>query len=274
MKNVLIILGMHRSGTSLISAWLSKCNLNLGDRLGGPDDIGNKLGHYEDLDFLDLHQEILEQNNILKRGLVPPFEFELNEHDYKKLQENLRSKSALYDEWGWKEPRTCLFLRYYSELLPEAKYLISYRDYQFVVESLMRRDINRMLRNYKKLSYHNQIKQADHFEEEMNKVISLKDTYLSTWIIYNQKILDLISSIDNEHYLLTKHSDLNKDDTLVFKCLRLWGFNLSYYPFNSIFDTELINEELPDIVFDKQLESEAIAISEKINEIYHSLHER
>jgi hypothetical protein len=49
---------MHRSGTSLISQWLSHCGLHLGERLLGPG-IGNAEGHFEDLDFLEFHEQIL-----------------------------------------------------------------------------------------------------------------------------------------------------------------------------------------------------------------------
>jgi hypothetical protein len=36
----LIILGMHRSGTSLFASWLDKCGINMGDKMLGAG-VGN-----------------------------------------------------------------------------------------------------------------------------------------------------------------------------------------------------------------------------------------
>jgi len=41
----LVILGMHRSGTSLITQWLKNCGLSVGDSLHGAD-VGNAEGHF------------------------------------------------------------------------------------------------------------------------------------------------------------------------------------------------------------------------------------
>jgi len=49
--NTLIIAGMHRSGTSLISQWLNRCGLNLGENMIGASS-GNVEGHFEDIDFI------------------------------------------------------------------------------------------------------------------------------------------------------------------------------------------------------------------------------
>ena len=49
---------MHRSGTSLITNWLSRCGLEIGERLAAGN-AGNVEGHFEDVEFLKLHEEIL-----------------------------------------------------------------------------------------------------------------------------------------------------------------------------------------------------------------------
>jgi hypothetical protein len=42
--------------------------------------------------------------------------------------------------WGWKDPRTCLFLPFWDRLLPEARYVFVYRHPVEVALSLLRRD--------------------------------------------------------------------------------------------------------------------------------------
>ncbi|MDP4350266.1 hypothetical protein QSG17_25820, partial [Escherichia coli] len=42
--------------------------------------------------------------------------------------------------WGWKDPRTTLFLDFWSEFLPDARYLLVFRRPWEVVDSLFRRN--------------------------------------------------------------------------------------------------------------------------------------
>ena len=50
-SKVAIVVGMHRSGTSVVAQWLSRSGLFIGDSLLGPN-VGNEQGHFEDADFL------------------------------------------------------------------------------------------------------------------------------------------------------------------------------------------------------------------------------
>ena len=54
-----MVVGMHRSGTSLITNWLYRCGLQIGEHLLEPGE-GNVEGHFEDVEFLKIHEEILE----------------------------------------------------------------------------------------------------------------------------------------------------------------------------------------------------------------------
>ena len=175
MSKVLIVLGMHRSGTSVVSQWLSKCELNLGDRFAKPG-MSNPRGFFEDLDFLHMHEKALSYFNIENTGLIPPFNLELTDHQLNQLQQLIDIKNSNNDQWGWKEPRTCLFVKYYKSLIPNAKYFILYRDYPFVVESLVRRDIESLKLKYSKLSLDEQFKQIDTFEETGKKILLLIKT--------------------------------------------------------------------------------------------------
>src|SRR3954453_7575771 len=128
MQNkVLVILGMHRSGTSLAAQWLQRCGLHIGDRLVGAG-RGNIEGHFEDRDFLDLHRNILISSNLPDTGLVSEFDSASNNTHLAEIRKLIGLKNSLYEEWGWKEPRTCLFLEQYMNVLPAAKYIILLRD--------------------------------------------------------------------------------------------------------------------------------------------------
>lgn len=134
----LIIVGMHRSGTSLTARWLQMCGLHLGSELV-PATRSNREGHYEDLEITRLHREILRRNGLtyLTRREVP---IHTTEQDRYEAQRLVVERAASSPAWGWKDPRTSLFLPFWQDVVPAAKYLIVYRHYAQVVDSLLRRD--------------------------------------------------------------------------------------------------------------------------------------
>jgi len=49
--------------------------------------------------------------------------------------------------WGWKDPRTALFLPFWERLLPEARFVFVYRGPWEVIDSLYRRGDDRFRRD-------------------------------------------------------------------------------------------------------------------------------
>jgi len=135
----LIVAGMHRSGTSLTAATLQSAGLFLGDRLL-PSGRGNARGHFENLDILHFHEQVLIAQGQHPVGWtvdpevrVPP------EYGDRALQ--LVAESAGRGKvWGWKEPRTTLFLEFWHQVLPSARFVIVFRAPWEVLDSLYRRD--------------------------------------------------------------------------------------------------------------------------------------
>ena len=60
---VLIITGIHRSGTSLTASLFQSVGVNIGENLVGPE-YGNIRGHFEDIEFVELHKRILQSQHI------------------------------------------------------------------------------------------------------------------------------------------------------------------------------------------------------------------
>ncbi|MBW4575271.1 MAG: hypothetical protein KME08_08300 [Aphanothece sp. CMT-3BRIN-NPC111] len=137
-KRVLILAGMHRSGTSLVSHYLEKCGLNMGEKLV-PADVGNVLGYFEDQDFLNFHKAALIKNGIgtfLPEKSSLPIRVEGIERE--RAMEILRARKHL-NQWGWKEPRTTLFLDFWFEIVENARFLFLIRHPLGVADSLLRR---------------------------------------------------------------------------------------------------------------------------------------
>lgn len=137
MSHVLIITGMHRSGTSLVASLLEHAGVNLGTELLAPK-ADNPFGYFEDVEFLKFHEDALlarGQNILVTRDFV----FTPTAAQEKQARALIAARAAR-SLWGWKDPRTSLFLDFWHTLLPDAQFLFVYRHPFDVIVSLARRE--------------------------------------------------------------------------------------------------------------------------------------
>jgi hypothetical protein len=134
----LVICGMHRSGTSLTASLFGGAGVKLGDRLLGPN-VTNALGHFEDVGFLEFHMRALHSLGFNYEGYVTRPLPRLAAEFTREAEEIITDRSAGGELWGWKEPRTTLFLDFWDELLPDARYAFVFRNPWDVADSLFRR---------------------------------------------------------------------------------------------------------------------------------------
>ena len=60
ISKTIVILGMHKSGTSMVAGVLEKLGANMGKELLGPH-WSNPLGHFENVKFVNLNERILKE---------------------------------------------------------------------------------------------------------------------------------------------------------------------------------------------------------------------
>lgn len=145
-RDIICILGMHRSGTSLLTRILNLIGLDLGaeEALTTEPAAFNPKGYWE-------HQQLtLISDAILKRfggsWDKPPhfphgWETSAALDDLRDAAERLlQTQFAEVPLWGWKDPRTCLTLPFWQRLLPEMRYIICLRNPLDVARSLEHRD--------------------------------------------------------------------------------------------------------------------------------------
>jgi hypothetical protein len=141
---VLIITGMHRSATSLAASLCQSGGLDIGEALLGPG-AGNPLGHFEDKDFQEFHQQALVANGFSPDGFITqskvPVPSALCEVGRALVAKRMMAGKA----WGWKDPRTTLFLDFWQRELPDAGFLFLLRSPWEVVDSLYRRGVHPFL---------------------------------------------------------------------------------------------------------------------------------
>lgn len=149
MENVVCVLGMHRSGSSLLMRTLHNLGIDLGEEEKytsyGED---NPEGYWEHKGIVEIHEKILA---ILNRGwdsLLPlPENWLLDPRivEYKKELINLvKQEFGTSTCWGWKDPRTCLLLPLWKDIFYildiNVKYVISSRNPLDIAVSLNKRN--------------------------------------------------------------------------------------------------------------------------------------
>jgi hypothetical protein len=143
------ILGMHRSHTSLCAGMLDKCGVELGSEHFFPSSEDNPEGYFEDERFLDINDGLLQAmgGSWENPPALPPRWF--TSEALAKLRDqaaDLVRVKGTDQPWGWKDPRTCLTLEVWRDLLPDLRAVLCIRHPAEVAYSLMRRRYNSMPR--------------------------------------------------------------------------------------------------------------------------------
>ena len=185
--SIILVLGMHRSGTSLVAQMVAKWGANMGNDLM-PANQFNQEGYWEFNPLVNLHDKMLaytghtwyappENNNIL--------------HLLNVFGDEARALVAEMDAgqsiWCWKDPRMVLFLPFWKEILKDREllYIITYRNPLSVADSLKKRD----------------------------NILTI--TAVALWEIYNLKVFEALNSSDvcffaQYEKLIDKPDELNK----------------------------------------------------------------
>lgn len=136
----LIVLGMHRGGTSLAAGLAERLGYHMGP-YQRPPDKWNPTGYFEDVEIRDINQKILQAAGGWWAD--PPSE-EAIEYTGGYFRDKMRYLVLVHrrlDRWGWKDPRTCLTAPLWHSCVMHPKYLVVHRDPQDVVASLMSREV-------------------------------------------------------------------------------------------------------------------------------------
>jgi hypothetical protein len=143
--SVICTLGMHRSGTSMVSRMLNLLGVHLGPEervLTSRED--NPKGFWEYRPFVDINDEILARFGGCwdePPAFPPSWWRDPNLADLREKVRHLMTEDfAVEPLWGWKDPRACLTLPFWQDLIGPMRYLVCVRNPCAVVASLARRD--------------------------------------------------------------------------------------------------------------------------------------
>ena len=142
VKKTVVVLGMHRSGTSVVAGILHALGVNMGTASAGEQWVGkhwsNPTRHFENPDFVAMDFLLLGGDATGIRG--PP--------DWRGVgaripQFSAEAKALLArseeEMWGWKDPWTVLTLEAYLPFLRSPYFVFVHRPREEILASLRKR---------------------------------------------------------------------------------------------------------------------------------------
>jgi O-antigen biosynthesis protein len=147
-SRLIVVLGMHRSGTSVITSGLQVMGVDLGDNLMPASEGNNSRGFWEDIDINRLNIEMLHFLKIDWHFLTPiqPSDVDtLCKNGYlQRAQQLLQDKIAAIERFGLKDPRIVKLLPFWKEVFAHSQIRVDYvlviRHPLSVCSSLAKRD--------------------------------------------------------------------------------------------------------------------------------------
>lgn len=128
MVSTFIIMGMHKSGTTLISEMLDLSGISMQEELDKRSyDQGN---YFERRSTKAMNKKLLSSDGKNSLRVIRQLQGNQNKNEL-----NLKAQRILNDaartsagDWGFKDPRNCLTYDFWSSLLPEHKIICIYRN--------------------------------------------------------------------------------------------------------------------------------------------------
>ncbi|MBA4749550.1 MAG: glycosyl transferase family 1 [Alphaproteobacteria bacterium] len=146
---LILVLGMHRSGTSALTRGLKVINVSLSDSLIGPLPANNPKGFFEDTRINQINDSLLAELGLqwCSQGELKSLDIRvmdlshLRDRAYTYLSDLLKDKG---DFFALKDPRFSILLPFwqpiFEELNVKVNYIIASRHPMSVAHSLQKRD--------------------------------------------------------------------------------------------------------------------------------------
>ena len=161
---MIVVTGMHRSGTSLVCQLLQAMGLDFGapeDRFAA--DRWNEPGYFESKAVMDLNSEIVTgfpRNRGRARAMLSRLRYAMMPgpagmaRRAARVRERLQALAEEHRDHALKDPRFCLTLRFWQEVAEVERVVVCLRRPAAVVASLQRRDHLPRGRGYRFFAYH------------------------------------------------------------------------------------------------------------------------
>lgn len=180
---IVLVLGMHKSGTTLLSTILHNSGVNMGEGFEvGTYDTGNQ---FERAEMLDINMRLLNTNDDQTLKLSAPSHWDVNDDIRAEIQqliaicENRYSGKNGGKSWGMKDPRTALTYDVWKSELPAHKLVAIYRPPEQIWARYRWRGWRRRYVN-----------------------LYWAWLFLNRWYEHNQGMLNAVQGNDEDYYLV------------------------------------------------------------------------
>jgi len=186
MKKIIVILGMHRSGTSAITKGLESLDIDLKESDSWYAKGENDKGFWEDPDIVEINEKVLTKLGLNWSTLTnPALTYDQLDHLEDELSlaiQLINKKTRNNDLYSFKDPRTSILLPFWKTIFNKMEinpfFIVAIRHPRSVSQSLMKRS---------------------RFPEIKSSLI---------WTNYNQH---LITHIQNSRHILIDYDTLMKE---------------------------------------------------------------
>ena len=188
-----IVLGMHRSGTTMIAKLLETAGVFMGARLSG---------NHEPRVFQDANRQIFDyfQTGWIAAERVPSPKMLMNGFDglcsdiALRLTEDIPlcfcdARQAGTSGWGFKDPRTSVTAGLFLRLFPEASAIFVYRGAEDVAASILKREL--MIQN----------KYPDTTDITFEDHVSILMRAVKAWKVYNERAIAILPRFRRQAFL-------------------------------------------------------------------------
>lgn len=124
---ITVVLGMHKSGTTLLSQILHQSGISMGEHFD--DDVSYDKGNkYEREAALGLNMAILDTESYGVLGIGAERGLDMTFQQREIMRSIIRDCDSRHEAWGFKDPRTALTYKLWAEELPAHKIVAIVRD--------------------------------------------------------------------------------------------------------------------------------------------------
>lgn len=149
--DLILVLGMHKSGTSAVSSILKEMGYYLGeeDETDMPSELthvmsDNIFGYFENTRIVDINDRLFKMRNCNFLNASKLNEKEITGPRYSPVLEDagkvVNSLFAMSSKVSIKDPRTCLNLAFWNKVFPKYKAVVIFRNPASVAKSIEKRD--------------------------------------------------------------------------------------------------------------------------------------
>lgn len=217
--------------------------------------VSNPNGHFEDIDIVNTHDDILKSlaTSWQFSGEVPLITSTDQKESFIKY---IQQRDAASDLWGFKDPRTALFLAEWSEQLgSRCRHVITFRHWGSCIQSLYNRES-------RELSHRTPT--IEQSQERLN-FFTQPDLAATMWLEYNKKIIHFIKK-NSDRGLLISATELINSYPLIETLNERFNLNLTV-PDHSVVNKGFFTEEVDLLATDSIGDS----LREQLNQTWEEL---